>query len=106
EAVTMFDLVVARTRLAKPVGGWGRAAPGLAGTQRQDDWDSWLWQDRSGGRPACPSLRHDSLRGPGRCSANRRNRGRVSSQTLRPWRVYVHCLARNPPAFVFAIDEP
>jgi hypothetical protein len=36
-------------RLAKPMGSRCRAAPGLARTQREDDRNSRVWQDRSSG---------------------------------------------------------
>lgn len=70
---------------------------GLDAALRQGDWqsqwaigvapppvwaeltgDSWLWQDRSGGRPARPCLRHEGARGAPRCPAFRRGRCRVS----------------------------
>src|SRR6266478_4673649 len=55
--------------LAKPMGHRRCSTSRLARTRRQDHRDSRLWQDRSGGRPACPRFRHECMRGAPKCSA-------------------------------------
>ena len=62
--------------------GDGRcAASRVARTRRQDHRDSWLWQDRSGGRAARPRFRHENMRGAPRCPAFHRGQCSLSRRS-------------------------
>ena len=69
-----LDSALRRGEWQKPMGSWCATAPGLARTQRENDRNSRVWQDWSGGRPTCPRFRHDHMRDAPRCSASRRKR--------------------------------